>query len=241
MEVKIGNISIPDLKMATKAVGKTIFGDIEKLKRCLKCLKSTELSSVEKWGVMCKWLRCCEQAISVTGLFAHLRSMRKSKNTLEERYKILVDHRFKKEDKVLSFKQAEKYDRLGKFLLKFPKFMFQLQLVSLSDWFQKVESTGKALLDSVEHILTDDREELEFWRQQPVLNEVVVAAEERQLQDAGLGVELEAAPLSTDVIELFPDSAHADPNQHVPELGDLESNVENAAAVVVGRGGRSVD
>ena len=225
VEVKIGNISIPDLKMATKAVGKTIFADVEKLKRCLGCLKSAELSSVEKWGVMCKWLRCCEQAISVTGLFSHLKSMRKSKSSLKKRYKILVSHRFKKEDKVLSFRQAERYDRLGKFLLKFPKFMLQLQLVSLSDWFQKVDSIGKALLDSVEFILGSDDEgdELEFWRQQPLLAEVVVEMQ----QEASLVVDLGVAPLSAEVVaELFPAAAPRDLNQNVPELGDLEDNVE---------------
>lgn len=77
-----------------------------------------------------------ERSFSVTGLFARLRGMRKGKKTLQERYASLVK-RLKTDSKVLSFKQAEKYDRLGRFLLGFPRFVFQIQLVSLADWHQK--------------------------------------------------------------------------------------------------------
>ena len=101
-----------------------------------------------------------ERSWSVTGLFAHLRNsnIRKAK-TLPERYAALVKGL---RGKVLSFKQAEKYDRLGKFLLSFPLFVFQLQLVSLADWLRKIRA--KVLLDSLESLL--DKKQLEFWRTQ---------------------------------------------------------------------------
>lgn len=65
---------------------------------------------------------------------------------------------------MLSFKQAEKYDRLGRFLLRFPGFVFQMQLVSLADWHQKVGGSGsKVLMDSVfDH---------EFWQKDPTEEE----------------------------------------------------------------------
>ena len=103
-----------------------------------------------------------EWSFSVTGLFAHLRGMRKGKKTLRERYVVLMKRLKAEEGKVLSFKQAERYDRLGSFLLHFPRFVLQLQLVSLADWHQKFGA--KVLMDSLESLL--DEEQLQF--QEPV-------------------------------------------------------------------------
>ncbi len=84
-------------------------------------------------GALCSSGGVAERSFSVTGLFAHFRGMRKGKKTLTERCAVLVK-RLKTDGKVLSFKQAEKYDWLGKFLLRFPRFVLQIQLVSLADW-----------------------------------------------------------------------------------------------------------
>ena len=79
------------------------------------------------------------------------------------------------EGKVLSFKQAERYDRLGRFLLRFPRFVLQLQLVSLADWHKKFGA--KVLMDSLESLL--EEEQLQFW-QEPVSLAHEMAAKEPQ-------------------------------------------------------------
>ena len=88
---------------------------------------------------------------------------------------VLVKRLKAEEGKVLSFKQAEKYDRLGKFLLRFPRFVLQLQMVSLADWHQKFGA--KVLMDSLESLL--DEEQLQFW-QEPVSLADEMAAKEPQ-------------------------------------------------------------
>ncbi len=88
---------------------------------------------------------------------------------LPERYAVLVKR--VKEGEVLSFKQAEKYDRLGRFLLRFPRFVYQIQLVSLSDWQQKFGP--KVLMGSIETIL--DEEQLQFWQESVSVDEEVAS------------------------------------------------------------------
>jgi len=171
--LQVGAVRVPDSKLACEAAGKVLWDDEEKLKRCLASSQGDDGgSAVERWGALLKWWRVVERSFSVTGLFAHLRGMRKGKKTLAERYAVLVK-RLKAAGKVLSFKQAEKYDRLGKFLLRFPRLVFQLQLVSLADWLQKVGA--KVLMDSLESLL--DEEQLQFWRESVPLVEEPQRAE----------------------------------------------------------------
>lgn len=119
--LQVGALHVPDSNLAVADAGKVLLDDMEKLKRCLAYLQGPDdESAVERWASLLKWWRIAERSFSVTGLFAHLRQMRQGK-ALRERYANLVK---KTGDKLLSFKQAEKYDRLGRFLLRFPRFMF---------------------------------------------------------------------------------------------------------------------
>ncbi len=104
--LQVGAICVPDSKLAAEAAGKVLWDDEEKLKRCLASMPGDDGSAVEKWGALLKWWRVVERSFSVTGLFSHLRGMRKGKKTLRERYAVLVK-RLKMDGKVLSFKQAE--------------------------------------------------------------------------------------------------------------------------------------
>lgn len=160
ISLEVGSVKVPDSKLATQDAGEALWDNDEKLKRCCMEKDNNGVSAVESWGVLLKWWRVVERAFSMTGLFAFLRQQRKQ-GTLPERY-ALIQSRLVDGGKVLSFKQAEKYDRLGRFLLRFPGFVFQMQLVSLADWHQKVGS-GKVLMDSVfDH---------EFWQKDPTEEE----------------------------------------------------------------------
>lgn len=206
--LQVGSVNAPDSKLACEIAGKVLWEDEGKLKRCLDLAQRDNVLDVENWGVLLKWWRVVERAFSITGLFAHLRGMRRrGKKALPDRYALVLQRlKNKNEGKVLSFKQAEKYDRLGRFLLQFPSFVFQIHLVSLADWHQKIGD--KVLMDSLESIL--DEEQLQFWRN-PVPPTVVDNREE------GEGLSIIAAageevPLAVNVRSLREDVSGLDPN-----------------------------
>jgi hypothetical protein len=75
----VGAVCVPDSKLAAEAAGKVLWDDEEKLKRYLASMPGDDGSAVEKWGALLKWWRIMERSFSVTGLFAHLRGMRKGR------------------------------------------------------------------------------------------------------------------------------------------------------------------
>ena len=170
-------ISAPALHLASEEAGKASLGNKAEIKKRLVCQMEAEVSPVEKWGVLVKWWRIVELALFLTGLFSHWRNMRKGKKNLKVRYNELVDKHVRedKAEAILSFKQAEKYDRLGKFLHEFPKFIFQLQFVSLGDWVHG-EVCSKVLVGRLKAHLggVDNEEEKRFW-QENVVAAVAVA------------------------------------------------------------------
>ena len=172
--LNVGPVCAPDLKLASEDACKALLANVEELSRCLRTLPDAdEVPPVERWGALLKWWRLVEQALSITGLFDYLRGMRRGKKMVE-RYAGIVK-RLKKdveEGKALSFIQAKKYDRLGRFLLKFPGFVNQFQLVSLADWQQKLGPQNVVLMDAIEDVLS--MEEAIFW------SEKVVPAQEEQ-------------------------------------------------------------
>ena len=81
--LRVEGMHVPDCDLACEAAGKLLWGDEEKLKCCLSCTPGgDDESAVEKWGALIKWWRIVERSFSVTGLFAHLRWMRKGKKML---------------------------------------------------------------------------------------------------------------------------------------------------------------
>ena len=128
------------------------------------------MTRMEKYGLLMGWWRVVKRAYLLVGVFACLgeKKSRGKKKSLRVRYEIYAE-RVKKEGKPLSFIQAQKYDRLGQFLLKYPGFVFQLQFVSLDHWRQSV-AKGKSLMRAIGDILTE--EEIQFWKGAVEMGEV---------------------------------------------------------------------
>ena len=144
--LQVGQMSIPDANLSTVDAGRALLEDLNRLESCLKL--ETEHSLVEQWGLLAKWWRIVRLAYTMVGIFAFLRSHKKKKGAkkIQERYAGYVNR--VKHVKALSYTQAMKYDRLGQFLLRFPRFAFQLQRVTLADWMQEIE--GAVLMEVVE-------------------------------------------------------------------------------------------
>jgi hypothetical protein len=178
--LKVAKINIPDPICAGADAGSAVLLDDVKLSQCLvddyfvggrldgDCL------ALERWGTLLKWWRLMNRAFAIAGIFASLRARKKRKGvTLKDCYveavKRLQHKQGKGGDKLYSYAQAAIYDRLGRFLLKYPRFVYQLQLFSLKDWYQNVSDgdngdDGK-LIDALEASLVVDEEKSAFWVQ----------------------------------------------------------------------------
>jgi hypothetical protein len=100
---------------------------------CL-CEQEVGLNTAEARMSITVWWRTVKRACQIHGIFELLRGQKsKEQKTLTDRYAFLV-----KEQVVMSFRQAARYDRLGKFLKQFPLFVYQRKWVTWADWFQKV-------------------------------------------------------------------------------------------------------
>ena len=159
--LNVGHVCSPVVELLSGNACKALLANVDQLSRCLTTSFDVpdEVPLAEHWGVLLKWWRLVKRAISIAGLFEHLRGMRKGKK-MEERYDRIVK-RLKKKEGVLSYGYARRHDRLGQFLLKYPRFVNQLQLVSLADWEQTAGPQNVALMDAVEDILS--AEEVAFW------------------------------------------------------------------------------
>jgi hypothetical protein len=167
--IKVSNLNVPDPTCASANAGAILVMNAEKLTQCLvedgveipdDCL------TVERWGTLLQWWRVVNRAFAVTGIFASLNSRKNSKrSSLQTRYANLI--KGLKQEKVLSYPHACTYDRLGRFLLQYPQFVFQLQWVSWADWFQSVGGEEK-LIKRLKAEL-DEEEEGEFWKHPVVL------------------------------------------------------------------------
>jgi hypothetical protein len=151
---------LPDLNCASAKCGDFLLSDTEKLSQCLKdCLV------VELWGTLLKWWRVVNRAFDVAGIFASLRARKKvNGETLRIRYIEAVKH-LEQRGKVYSFSQAAIYDRLGLFLLAYPRFVYELQWVMLKDWFQVVGEDDEKLIKCLENHLKAEEDDGVFWKQ----------------------------------------------------------------------------
>jgi hypothetical protein len=112
---------------------------------CL-CEQEVSLNTAEARMSITVWWRTVKRACQIHGIFELLRGQKsKEQKTLTERYASLV-----KEQVVMSFRQAARYDRLGKFLKQFPLFVYQRKWVTWADWFQNV--SGMVLIDCLPSI-----------------------------------------------------------------------------------------
>jgi hypothetical protein len=158
MQVEVPTVDVPDMRRASEDAGKRLLLNEKSLVKCL-CSDADELSTVEQWAALVKWWRLVDRCLAISGIFAHLRT--KKHGTLRERYEKMVAS-LKSKQKLHSHSQAAVYDRLGKFLLEYPRFVYQLQWVSLSDW-------GKdgALIKSLRTHLSSNEQSSAFWKVDP--------------------------------------------------------------------------
>ena len=124
--------------------------DDDDLRKCF-CDTDVPLLSIEGVGVQLSWYRLVTRACQVGKVFSHIRSQKGDGRRIQKRYADL-SKRVQGDGFVLSFVQATKYDRLGKFLLEFPKFVLQRKFVRLADWLQTVDDHG-VMIDSVVSLL----------------------------------------------------------------------------------------
>jgi hypothetical protein len=85
------------------------------------------------------WWRLVKRACQIRGLFQLIRAQKSKVLKIQERYSALVHELLEGRRDVLSYTQASRYERLGKFLVDFPLFVFQRKWVTLTDWFQKID------------------------------------------------------------------------------------------------------
>ena len=187
--LKLGNVATLNSNLASVAKGAALALNKEGLLRCLREQDSdadvdVDQLQIERWGVLLRWRRIVNRAFEIRGLFNFLRSdQSKGGKKMPNRYKFAIKDF--DEGEVFSFVQAARYDRLGKFLLQYPRFADQMQLVSMSDWIQKVVVSRRGrdvvLLDALESLLSEEK--IKFWKQPvfavPVEEVCVVCAQSR--------------------------------------------------------------
>lgn len=133
----------PDLKLASEKNGQELLKEENVIQ--LKDLLSTtsEFSNrgiLEQLGSLMRWWRVVRRALSMTGIFTVLESRRKmarknQKKTLKDMYDSKVEKLSEQgANRMIGFRHARTYNRLGKFLLKHPFLTHQTLLVSLNDW-----------------------------------------------------------------------------------------------------------
>jgi hypothetical protein len=120
--------------------------------RCLCETESIALDTVEARMSLQMWWRIANRACQIHGLFQKMREQKSKEATMLERYEKILAEQLADREGVLKYVQASKYDRLGKFLARFPNFIFQRKWITLADWLQKVDK-DKALVDLIPSIV----------------------------------------------------------------------------------------
>lgn len=184
--IKVSNVKVPDPSFASAEAGALVLNDAQKLCHCLveEVVEGDDWLAVECWGTLLKWWRLVNRAFSIAGIFASLKADGDGK-TLKDKYNKLLP----KQEKAYSYSQACVYDRLGRFLITFPRFVFQLQFVTLKDWLQDVDSGdenedvegeksgNKKLIKRLEEVLdADDEGEGAFWKQLVPVDNIELAS-----------------------------------------------------------------
>lgn len=121
---------------------------------CLCDDVAAPLRSLESIGKLQSWQRVAVRACRIVGIFERLRAQKGEGNEglrLEQRYAELIAT--SKLDSAFHFKHAAKYDRLGQFLLRYPDFLYQRQLVTLADWLERIGGKKSAVVDVIPHVL----------------------------------------------------------------------------------------
>ncbi len=102
-------------------------------------MQSVPLNSLEGIVALQSWWRLVRRACQIRGLFELIRTQNQMGKKIQERYAKVAATVHGSGRHVLKFAQASRYERLGKFLLDFPLFVYQRKWTTLTDWFQKVD------------------------------------------------------------------------------------------------------
>lgn len=104
---------------------------------CLAASDSSTLNSLDGRTSLNMWWRTAKRSCVIYGVFQLLRQRKAKNSKIEDRYDALQG------EGVLSFGQASRYARIGKFLSDYPMFVFQRKWVTQADWFQTVDINPK--------------------------------------------------------------------------------------------------
>ncbi len=90
---------------------------------------------IEKLGVLLQWWGVARKAFAIVAILEALRkrNRRRGSKGIEERYAKVIEG-LPEEARPCGFRQAQKYEKLGKFLARFPQFLHQTEFTTLHDW-----------------------------------------------------------------------------------------------------------
>jgi hypothetical protein len=116
----------------------------------VECLYEAESDSLEVCLTVQTWWCIVKRASQIRGIFQLIRAEKVKGVRIQQKYANVAGKLASRA--VLSYAQASRYERLGKFLEQFPRFVFQRKWITLADWFQKVDN-GAVLLDCIASIV----------------------------------------------------------------------------------------
>lgn len=140
---------IPNLAAISPKLGEELVADASKLASCLQHHDQLQVmdcaEQIEQLGRLLGWWRLVERCIHIMSILDCLREKQKTtvrngrgkrgqKVPLNDLFAQLVGEVESQGWKCMKLRQALCYDQLGKFLQQHPKFLFQLQVVTLQDW-----------------------------------------------------------------------------------------------------------
>lgn len=159
--VDVGDLVAPDPARSLASEGRRILQDAKLLVSCFCADDKQELTTFERLGTLKKWWRLIERCYSVVAVFEHFAASN-SKRSMVAWYSETVLPL----EGACSYTQATRLERIGRLLQRFPRLRYQTQLTSIRDWMGKVTSTGSALVDSLEKLLSAN--DVAFWEAQDV-------------------------------------------------------------------------
>ena len=160
--IEVGQLIAPDASLATAAEGAKLLKDVDLLLACFRHDGNNllaEATPLERLGVLLKWWRLVRRCYSIVAIFEHL-SATKGKQGIVSFYNETV----RPMSKSCSYAHATRLERIGRLVLRYPRLLYQTQFTSITEWHQKVSSTARPLLDSMEQLLSANN--LAFWMMQ---------------------------------------------------------------------------
>ena len=160
------------MPMLEKQDGAELVKDPAKLAMVYNSAAGGKRSAKETLTFLVVWWALCERALLIADIFEHLG---KSGN-FEAGWKSLPDSIGGK--KKVAYNSAFPYRSLGEFIRKYPRFLFQTELIKMADW-QVTYSMGDENQNTVrvlEQILAKDAEERAYWSSAPAAGVVFASA-----------------------------------------------------------------